>query len=220
MAFHLIDLENWARREHYQHFIREVVCSYSMTVNLDITALEGFRLYPAMLWLLTDTVNAFPEFRTALTPEGVGVYDTMHPAYTIFNKEKKTFSTVWTAFQKEYGDFLRAYESDTAAYASSTHYIAKPDRPENSFDVSAIPWAPFTSFHLHVAGEGTYLLPIFTIGKAFENGGKRMLPLAIQVHHAVCDGYHVGRFVEVLQEKIRDFGEKQRGDRRKAHDSE
>ena len=48
MAFHLIDLENWERREHYQHFIREVVCSYSMTVNLDITALEGFRLYPAM----------------------------------------------------------------------------------------------------------------------------------------------------------------------------
>ena len=47
-----------------------------------------------------------------------------------------------------------------------------------------------------------------------------MLPLAIQVHHAVCDGYHVGRFIEVLQEKIRDFGEKQRGDRRKAHDSE
>ncbi|CDX00004.1 CatA-like O-acetyltransferase [Desulfitobacterium hafniense] len=26
-----------------------------------------------------------------------------------------------------------------------------------------------------------------------------MLPLAIQCHHAVCDGYHVGKFVEALR---------------------
>lgn len=29
-----------------------------------------------------------------------------------------------------------------------------------------------------------------------------MLPLAIQVHHAVCDGYHVGKFIEMLQANI------------------
>ena len=32
-----------------------------------------------------------------------------------------------------------------------------------------------------------------------------MLPLAIQVHHAVCDGYHVGMFVEKLQKYIDEF---------------
>jgi len=37
MAFHLIDLDTWDRREFYEHFINEVVCSYSITVNLDIT---------------------------------------------------------------------------------------------------------------------------------------------------------------------------------------
>ncbi|MBQ4583148.1 MAG: chloramphenicol acetyltransferase CAT, partial [Oscillospiraceae bacterium] len=40
----------------------------------------------------------------------------------------------------------------------------------------------------------------------FEREGKRMLPLAIQVHHAVCDGYHVGLFVEKLQKHIDHFG--------------
>ena len=42
-------------------------------------------------------------------------------------------------------------------------------------------------------------------GKYFEQEGKRFLPLAIQVHHAVCDGYHVGLFVEKLQRKIAEF---------------
>ena len=43
------------------------------------------------------------------------------------------------------------------------------------------------------------------LGKYVEADGKRMLPLAIQVHHAVCDGYHVGKFIELLQAGIDAF---------------
>ena len=64
MAFRKIDIETWERREFYEHFISQVVCSYSVSVNLDITHLKGQKLYPAMIWLLTKTVNDMPEFRT------------------------------------------------------------------------------------------------------------------------------------------------------------
>lgn len=158
-----------------------------------------------MLWLLTRAVNRMPQFRTALTDEGLGIYDEMHPAYTIFNRESETFSGIWTAFDPDYSEFLKAYEADTAAFASSTEFAPKPGRPSNSFDVSMVPWLEFTAFDINVFGEGKYLLPIFTMGKFFDAGGKRMLPLAIQVHHAVCDGYHVGRFVDILQKEIADF---------------
>ena len=84
MAFILIDFDKWERREHYLHFINEVRCSYSVCVNLDISNLNGQRLYPAMLWLLTRTVNEMPEFRTSFTEDGLGYYSEMHPAYTVF----------------------------------------------------------------------------------------------------------------------------------------
>lgn len=71
MTFNLIDLETWERKEFYLHFINEVRCTYSTTVNLDITNLKGHRLYPAMIWLLTQTVNQIPEFRTALQTRGL-----------------------------------------------------------------------------------------------------------------------------------------------------
>lgn len=57
-------------------------------------------------------------------------------------------------------------------------------------------------YNINVFGDEKYLLPIFTMGKFFYVNEKRMLPLAIQVHHAVCDGYHVGRFIELLQKEI------------------
>jgi len=205
MGFHLLDMHGWERKEYYRHYMSQVVCSYSLTVNLDITNLDGQKLYPAMLWLLTDTVNGMREFRTALTPEGVGIYDDLHPSYTIFNKENKNFSVVWTPFHREYSVFLKAYQRDAAAYASSARLFPKENKPPNTFDVSMLPWTTFSAFNINVFGEGKHLLPIFTMGRAFPENGRQWLPLAVQVHHAVCDGYHAGLFVEGLQSRISRF---------------
>lgn len=98
MKFELIDIDKWKRREYYEHYTKEVICSYSMTVNIDISNLRNQKLYPTMLWLLTKTVNEFPEFRTALTEKGLGIFDTMLPAYTIFNKENKNFSVIYSEY--------------------------------------------------------------------------------------------------------------------------
>ena len=205
MAFRKIDIENWERREFYEHFISQVVCSYSVSVNLDITNLIGQKLYPAMIWLLTKTVNDMPEFRTSLTAEGLGIYDDMHPMYTVFNKENKNFSGIWSYYSEDYDTFLQNYEEDSAKYSTSTRYTPKDGTPVNSFNISMLPWVEFTGLNINVYDEGKFLLPIFTMGKYFERDGKRMLPLAIQVHHAVCDGYHVGAFVERLQGYIDEF---------------
>ena len=203
MGFQWIDLEHWDRREYYEHFIKDVVCSYSITVNLDITPLIGRRLYPAMLWLLTRAVNQMPEFRTCLTAEGPGIFDTMHPYYTIFNQEKKTFSGIWTEYAADYDEFLRRYKADEAEFSRSDRFAPKDGTPPNTFNVSMLPWVEFSALNINVYDEGKFLLPIFTMGKYFERDGKRLLPLAIQVHHAVCDGYHIGRFTEILQNDIR-----------------
>ena len=199
MAFRLIDMESWPRREFYEHFIKEVRCTYAAVVNIDITARRGQKLYPVMIWLLTRTVNDMPEFRTSLTAEGLGIYDNMHPMYTVFNKENKNFSGIWSWFSEDYGEFLKSYEADAAEYSRSTRYAPKDGTPPNSFNISMVPWLEFTGFNINVFDEGKFLLPVFTMGKFFERDGRRLLPLAIQVHHAVCDGYHMGLFVEKLQ---------------------
>ena len=205
MGFQPIDINTWSRKEYYNHYINQVVCSYALTVQVDVTKLQNQKLYPAMLWLLTDTVNAYEQFRTHLSPQGLGIFDSMNPSYTIFNREQHNFSAIWTEFTPDYGEFLSRYRADTEKYKHATVLSPKPGAPDNMFDVSMVPWLNFSSFNLNIYGEGKYLLPIFTMGKTFDQEGKTWLPLAIQVHHAVCDGYHVSRFVSTLQQKIQDF---------------
>lgn len=85
--------------------------------------------------------------------------------------------------------------TDVEKYSSSVNFAPKPGRPPNSFDISMIPLFTFTAFNINVYDNGKY----------FDGNGKRLLPLAIQVHHAVCDGYHIGKFVKTLQELIEQF---------------
>lgn len=205
MHFHLIDVERWERKEHYLHYRNEVVCTWSMTVELDITPLTGQRLYPAMLWLLTGSVNQFREFRTHLSPQGPGFFDGMSPSYTIFNRERETFSSIWTEYSPNYREFLERYTADVEQYRTSTAFSPKPDRPENCFDVSMLPWSAFTAFNINVHGLGDHLLPIFTMGKKTQREDRIMLPLSLQVHHAVCDGFHAARFLDHLQQQTNSF---------------
>ena len=37
--------------------------------------------------------------------------------------------------------------------------------------------------------------------------GKTLLPLAVQVHHGVCDGFHLCRFLNGLQARLEGTGE-------------
>ena len=205
MAFRQIDREHWARKEYFDHYFSQVPCTYSAVFRLNLTNLkkQGQKLYPTMLYHIAAQVNSQEEFRTALDSEGrLGVYDQIHPCYTIFYKENSTFSNLWTEYTPNYEAFCEAYRKDMAQYGPNLGLEAKPNLPPNTFPVSMLPWASFEGFNLNLQKGYDYLLPIFTMGKYFEEGDKTLLPLAIQVHHAVCDGFHLCRFVCGLQERL------------------
>lgn len=205
MVFEKIDRTTWDRKEYFQHYFSHVPCTYSITVKLDITALKDRqqKLYPTMLYYLTTVVNRHPEFRTALNEQGeLGIYRQMLPSYTVFHKDTETFSEIWTEYSDDYEAFCQAYEADIQRYGAQKGLIGKPDAPKNIFTVSMIPWTTFDGFNLNLQRGYDCLIPIFTMGKYYHENGRTLLPLAIQVHHAVCDGFHVCRFINELQEWI------------------
>lgn len=208
MEFRIINLENWDRKEYFHHYSSQIPCTYSMTVKLDITRIieKKERLYPAMLYGITTIVNRHEEFRTAQNDKGeVGIYSDMIPCYTIFHKDTETFSNLWTEYDPDYQRFRKAYEDDLSQYGEVQGMMAKQGVPDHTFPVSMIPWTSFEGFHLNLQKGYQYFLPIFTIGRYEEREGKYLLPLAIQVHHSVCDGFHVCRFVNELQELLKNW---------------
>lgn len=205
MKFEKVDRSSWGREEYFEHYFSNNPCTYSMTVKLDITMIRErhIKLYPAMLYYLTTVVNAHPEFRMDFNKAGeLGVYSEMTPYYTVFNRQSETFFNVWTEYKPNIEDFCAAYEADMQRYAGTKGMLGKPDVPDNYFNVSMVPWAAFEGFNLNIQSGYTYLKPIFTMGKYYQENGRTMMPLAVQAHHSVCDGFHVCRFINELQELI------------------
>lgn len=206
MIFHPIDLDNWNRKPCFEHYLNNVRCTYSMTANIEIAKLleelkrRGIKLYPALLHMITTVVNRHREFRTCFHSDGrLGYWDSMSPSFTIFHDDDKTFSSIWTSYSEDFNDFYNRYLEDMSQYGRIKQFAAKADEPPNTFPISSIPWVSFTGFNLNIYNEGTYLLPIFTIGKYDRQDGKVLLPLSAQFHHAVCDGYHAGVLYNELQ---------------------
>ena len=118
-------------------------------------------------------------------------------------KKTKMFSNIWTLYNPDFKKFCDSYEKDVSQYFMKDSIEAKSNKPKNTFPISMIPWTTFDGFNLNLKNGYDYLLPIFTMGKFYENNEKFFMPLSIQVHHAVCDGFHLCRFINDLQELIK-----------------
>lgn len=205
MNFKRIDINTWPRKEYFNHYFTDIPCTYSMCVKIDITHIinNNIKLYPALIYCITTVVNSHEEFRTSYSDQqGVIIYDTLNPSYTIFHEDDHTFSNLWTTYQQDFNDFIEEYNKDMQLYKNNHGLNSKPNIPENTFPISMIPWSSFEGFNLNLQKGYAYLLPIFTMGKYTKNNNRIELPLSIQVHHAICDGFHVSRFINELQELV------------------
>lgn len=214
MNFNLIDIKHWSRKPYFEHYLNNVKCTYSMTANIEITdllyeiKLKNIKLYPTLIYMIATVVNNHKEFRTCFDHSGsLGYWDSMNPSYTIFHKENETFSSIWTEYNESFPRFYSDYFDDIKNYGNIMKFTPKLNEPDNTFPVSSIPWVSFTGFNLNVYNEGTYLIPIFTTGKYFKQENKMFIPISIQVHHAICDGYHASRFINEMQELAFSFQE-------------
>ena len=72
----VVELDTWERGPVFRHFIDDLRCVMSLTVDLEISrflkrlSASGFRFYPAMIWAVSNVLNAHAEFRYAGTIRG------------------------------------------------------------------------------------------------------------------------------------------------------
>ncbi|WMJ77082.1 MULTISPECIES: type A chloramphenicol O-acetyltransferase [unclassified Sedimentibacter] len=212
MAFNKIDIKSWERADAFKHYSTDVPCTYSMCVNLDITKLlkqikgKKLKIFPVILYGISYIVNRHSEFRMAKDSNGnIGWYDKTNPCFTVFHDKTEKISEVWTEYEENFELFYNSYLSDMKTYGNERADVSKPANGNNLFNVSCIPWVSFTGFNLNLQNGYDFFPPIFTIGKYFSENEKVVLPLSIQVHHAVCDGFHLARFINELQDWANEF---------------
>ena len=205
MSFKRINLDDWYRKEYFEHYLNQQT-TFSMTSEIDISILynnikkNDFKFYPTFIYMVTNVVNSNTAFRKSFDNEAyVGYWEKLHPSYTIFDDSSETFSSIWTEITDSFKQFHKEYEEDVNTYKGVGGLFPKSPVPNNTVPISMIPWSSFTAFNLNINNGSNFLFPIITAGKFIKKDDGIFLPVALQVHHAVCDGYHAGLFMNSLQ---------------------
>ena len=199
-----IDLETFPRRSHYEFFKSYAYPYMGMTANVDVTNLynaakaRGGSPFLAFLWAAANAANSVPALRQRMVGEGIAQYDHCDTAHTVALPDG-TFVNCRTDCHRSFDEFL-VYGKQCQEEAKGRHGFVQPgdDETELIF-VSSTPWVTFTQVSQPTPIPADSNVRI-VFGKFFEQNGRKLMPLAIQVNHALVDGLHVGQFYQRFQE--------------------
>ena len=201
-----INLETWPRREHFRLYNKFDHPHFGMCANVDLTRFypyikrHGISFTIATVYIMAKTANEIPEFRYRIRPGVVIEHESVHPSTTILVKEE-LFSFCTFTYVENFSLFASQAAKQIARVKANPTLEDGPEKDELLF-MTAIPWVSFTSFmhpmHLQPADS----VPRFAWGKFYKDGETLKMPLSVQAHHALMDGFHVGQFFEKAQDYL------------------
>jgi chloramphenicol O-acetyltransferase type A len=78
----------------------------------------------------------------------------------------------------------------------------RPRDDDDRIHFTALPWIAFTSFS-HARNWGREdSIPKMSFGKFIREGERTLLPFSVEVHHALVDGVHVGKYLERFEQML------------------
>jgi chloramphenicol O-acetyltransferase type A len=198
-----IDLQTWPRRKHFEVYSAFDYPHFNLCANVDVTALvpavkqRGISFTTVIVYVLARVANEMPEFRLRIRGRQVVEHEQVHPSPTIL-AEGDLFSFCTIFYTPSFPDFAARAAEMIARIQANPVLEDEPGQDDLLF-MTGIPWVSFTSFMHPIHMSPADSVPRLAWGKFFEQAGCLKMPLSVQVHHALMDGIHVGRYYERVQ---------------------
>ena len=201
-----VDISAWPRRTTFEFFKDYDDPFFNFTANVDVTRLRSFcrenslSFSIAALFYAQQAANSIREFRLRMIGETVVEFESVEATQTLLNDDE-TFSFCYFEARPNVFEYEAAGRIARQQYLQLKTFDVEADRIDLIY-YSVIPWVSFTSFKHASSGNNRQTVPRIVFGKVFETGGREMMPLSVEAHHALMDGIHVGRFYERFQAAV------------------
>jgi chloramphenicol O-acetyltransferase type A len=204
-----LDVSTWSRRDLFEFFRNYENPYFNICTEIEVTKLlEALRRRPGVSPTLTyhylalRVANEIEPFKYRLRDDQVLVHDVIHGGTTVL-LPNESFTFAYFDYQREFSDFIRDAQASLAA-------VKRGDKPFHPLDgddrihFTVLPWVSFTSFAHARNKTRAVSVPKVAFGKFVRHKECTHLPISVEVHHALMDGLHVGRFINRLEEMTKD----------------
>ncbi len=200
-----LELSIFRRRAHFDFFRGFELPFWNVTVDLDVTPLverstapDGPSFFLSTLHASLTAANAMEEMRMRIRGEKVVVHERIHGGSTVLRPDE-TFAFAYFDYDPDFDRFADRASDVLGEVRQGTGPLEPRPERDDLIHYSVLPWIAFTSFQhaRRLAQEDS--VPKIVFGRHREIGGRRLMPVSVEIHHALVDGLHVGRFLERFQ---------------------
>jgi chloramphenicol O-acetyltransferase type A len=201
-----LDVENWSRRDLFKFFLSYDNPYFNICLRLDVTEVLSWLRSRATVsvslanhYFALRVANENEPFRYRLQDDKVLVHEVINGGTTVLLPDE-TFTFAYFDYDEDFDDFMKGAQESVAKTIAKPTF--QPTPRDNLIYFTTLPWFSFTSFaHARKRGRGDSV-PRIAFGKFVQENGRTLLPFSVEVHHALMDGLHVGRYVNRLQEAL------------------
>lgn len=202
-----INLTTYPRCEHFEFFRKFEEPFFGLVAHVDVTKAYtdakagGHSFFLYYLHKVAAAVNAVEEFRYRIAGDDIVLHERIDISATL-TRDDNTFGFSLMEFSPDFAVFEQTSKAEIERVRNTPGLFTRAFEVDNLIHFSAIPWVDFTS--LSHARSFTFpdSCPKISVGKMTEKDGRKMMPVSVHVHHGLMDGYHVGQFYDILQQKL------------------
>jgi chloramphenicol O-acetyltransferase type A len=201
-----LNIENWNRREHFEFFnqcdepflgiVSEIDCTdaYKICKSNSISFSLYFH-YQAIV-----AVNKTEEFRYRIKNDEIVVFDTIHVTTTI-GRSDNTFAFSFIPFTPSLSEFIDMAKVEIDRIKSSSGLGLNENTGRlDVIHFSTVPWISFTGVTHPRNFKFKDSVPKITFGKYFHRNDRIIMPVSVNAHHGLMDGYHVSQFLQLFEQ--------------------
>ncbi|OWP64898.1 chloramphenicol acetyltransferase [Hymenobacter amundsenii] len=207
---HRIEQAGWNRQEHFAFFSQFDEPFFGLVADVDATRAHararelGVSFFQLYLHATLAAVQTVENLRYRVNEHGeVDCYDQINVS-AILSRPDHTFAFSFVPYHADLTAFGQGLAAETEAVRQSTGLRLTPEtgRPD-VIHFSALPWVSFTGLtHARSFTRPADSIPKISVGRLRSAGGRQLLPVSINLHHGLADGYHAGLFLAELQRRL------------------
>lgn len=205
----VIDVDNWKRKEHFEFFSKMASPYFGFVAEVDCTACyenakeKGNQsFYASYFHKSLIAINAVEEFRYRIVDDGVICYDTINAETTIMRGDE-TFGFARIKFSENFSTFNAELQQEIKAVQNSTGLRLIDGEPKiDVIHFSSIPWNSFTGLLQPSTLDNSISIPRIVFGKFFTRDNRKIMPVSIEAHHALMDGFHLSKYLAEFQNQL------------------
>jgi chloramphenicol O-acetyltransferase type A len=212
-----LDLTRWPRRATFEFYRSFEQPFFSVCTRIDVSALrpalaqvqQGSHTATITLachFLALQLANRMEPWRYRLLDGRVRVLAAVHASTTVLRADD-SFGFAYLRHASDYACFAAPAAQALAAARTAEPAFVPRVGDAALLHFTTLPWLHFTSFAHARHGAGSDSVPKIAFGRIDNDatgGPQRWLPLQLDVHHALMDGVHVGRFVQAFEAAMHD----------------